>query len=98
MLQDVDLISYTIIDNHESGYLGMAKCFNVQGNLVVKINNVQLALIWFKVSNQLYQLLIIYGNYSFRKSSYNLPNHSCAQQVFEKLYPDCLILRFVLTM
>ena len=25
-----------LIDKYKSGYLGMARCFNVQGNLVIK--------------------------------------------------------------
>ena len=49
------------IDNHGSGYLGMAGCFSVQGKKWSKLTNFQPTLSWFKTvsgSNQLYQLLL----------------------------------------
>ena len=52
-----------MIDNqfHGSGYLGMARCFNIQGNLVVKTYQLSTHfLIWVKQvgSNELYLLLL----------------------------------------
>ena len=49
------------IDNHGSGYLGMAGCSSVQGKKWSKLTNFQPTLSWFKTvsgSNQLHQLLL----------------------------------------
>ena len=52
---------YMHIDNHGSGYLGMAGCFSVQGKKWSKLTHFQPILSWFQTvsgSNQLYQPLL----------------------------------------
>ena len=57
----IEILSYVLqvlIDNHGSGYLGMAGCSSVQGKKCSKVAHFQPTLSWFQTvsgSNQLYQ-------------------------------------------
>ena len=85
-----------LIDNHGSGYLGMAGCFSVQGKKWSKRTHFQPTLSWFQMFLEVTNCTSLFYNlHSLRISSYSLENHSCTlQQAFEKMYRDRILPHF----
>ena len=78
----MNIQAHHIIDNHGSGYLGMAKGFNVTRQISGRLSKI-LPQLQYDIAENNY-ITFFYSLYSLYYSNFRLPSHSCTLQwVFE---------------